>query len=199
MRSVNANRLSRKKRGVSPIIATILLVAITVVLAAVLYILVTGLIGGGSKTANTIGLGPVQAGSCKDGGGVTWDTYTFAVASTSGTITTSQFGMGIQDANKNTITTGTLATGTGSCIVLPSAATTLTGKGWVAALENTGAGTVADSWPSASGAWANGGITVTSSTELVIVVSHGSTMTGDQLSAFALGSNGGITFSGGAF
>lgn len=35
-----------KKRGVSPIIATILLVAITVVLAAVLYILISGLTKG---------------------------------------------------------------------------------------------------------------------------------------------------------
>jgi flagellin-like protein len=37
-----------RKRGVSPIIATILLVAITVVLAAVLYVLISGLTGGGT-------------------------------------------------------------------------------------------------------------------------------------------------------
>jgi len=36
-----------RKRAVSPIIATILLVAITVVLAAVLYVLISGLTGGG--------------------------------------------------------------------------------------------------------------------------------------------------------
>jgi len=36
-----------RKRGVSPIIATILLVAITVVLAAVLYVLISGLSSGG--------------------------------------------------------------------------------------------------------------------------------------------------------
>ena len=35
-----------RKRGVSPIIATILLVAITVVLAAVLYVLISGLTKG---------------------------------------------------------------------------------------------------------------------------------------------------------
>lgn len=40
----------KKKRGVSPIIATILLVAITVVLAAVLYILISGLTHGPSST-----------------------------------------------------------------------------------------------------------------------------------------------------
>jgi flagellin-like protein len=38
-----------RKRGVSPIIATILLVAITVVLAAVLYVLITGLTHGPSS------------------------------------------------------------------------------------------------------------------------------------------------------
>src|SRR5579863_4961439 len=39
-----------RKRGVSPIIATILLVAITVVLAAVLYILISGLTKGPGTT-----------------------------------------------------------------------------------------------------------------------------------------------------
>ena len=52
-----------RKRGVSPIIATILLVAITVVLAAVLYVLISGLTGGGvgSKpigSAITVGPNP---------------------------------------------------------------------------------------------------------------------------------------------
>jgi archaeal type IV pilus assembly protein PilA len=39
-----------RKRGVSPIIATILLVAITVVLAAVLYVLISGLTSGGASS-----------------------------------------------------------------------------------------------------------------------------------------------------
>ena len=52
-----------RKRGVSPIIATILLVAITVVLAAVLYVLISGLTSGGvgSKpigSAITVGPNP---------------------------------------------------------------------------------------------------------------------------------------------
>jgi flagellin-like protein len=48
----NRERRWRKKgkRGVSPIIATILLVAITVVLAAVLYILISGLTKGPGNT-----------------------------------------------------------------------------------------------------------------------------------------------------
>lgn len=49
----------RQRRGVSPIIATILLVAITVVLAAVLYILISGLTKGPGNTpiGSAMGLG----------------------------------------------------------------------------------------------------------------------------------------------
>ena len=49
-----------RKRGVSPIIATILLVAITVVLAAVLYVLISGLTRGPGNTplGTAIGFGP---------------------------------------------------------------------------------------------------------------------------------------------
>src|SRR5271157_2641694 len=50
---------TKKKRAVSPIIATILLVAITVVLAAVLYVLISGLIHGPGNTpiGSSLGLG----------------------------------------------------------------------------------------------------------------------------------------------
>jgi flagellin-like protein len=50
------------KRAVSPIIATILLVAITVVLAAVLYVLISGLVHGPGNTpiGSALGFGTVQ-------------------------------------------------------------------------------------------------------------------------------------------
>lgn len=200
MRSVNANRLSRKKRGVSPIIATILLVAITVVLAAVLYILVTGLIGGGSKTTNTIGLGPVGAGTCTTGaasGTTSDDSYTFQIASTSSSsTTTSQFGLSITDANHNTVPDVAATASTGSCPGQSNQAT----SGWIAVLEAPGTATAADYWSSASNTgWDHGGIAVTSGANLIILVPHGVSMTGDQLSAFPLGSNGGITLTGGSF
>ncbi|MGD0587446.1 MAG: type IV pilin N-terminal domain-containing protein [Thermoplasmata archaeon] len=61
---------SSRKRAVSPIIATILLVAITVVLSAVLYLLISGLTGGptstpigGAFTASHPGSGLCAAGS----------------------------------------------------------------------------------------------------------------------------------------
>ncbi len=47
----------KNKRGVSPIIATILLVAITVVIAAVLYVLVSGYLGHSTASPITIGWG----------------------------------------------------------------------------------------------------------------------------------------------
>ncbi|HKZ47917.1 MAG TPA: archaellin/type IV pilin N-terminal domain-containing protein [Thermoplasmata archaeon] len=46
--------LKKDEEGVSPVIATILMVAITVVLAAVLYVMVSGLIGGGGTSRPTV-------------------------------------------------------------------------------------------------------------------------------------------------
>jgi len=69
------------RRGVSPIIATILLVAITVVLAAVLYILISGLTKGPGSTP----LGTALAmGSPTAGTNGTVNTYTIAITPSSG-------------------------------------------------------------------------------------------------------------------
>ena len=59
-----SGRIRRDKDGVSPVIAVILMVAITVVPAAVLYVMVTGLIGG-QKVGN-----PVVTLSPRTGGGI---------------------------------------------------------------------------------------------------------------------------------
>lgn len=58
-------RRANSKRAVSPIIATILLVAITVVLAAVLYILISGYTSGGqsSPLGSALSLGTAVVGS----------------------------------------------------------------------------------------------------------------------------------------
>jgi len=55
-----------RKRAVSPIIATILLVAITVVLAAVLYVLISGLTHGPGNTpiGSAFAIGAPVAGTC---------------------------------------------------------------------------------------------------------------------------------------
>jgi len=78
-----SQRRWRKKgrRGVSPIIATILLVAITVVLAAVLYILISGLTKGPGNTP----LGTALAmGSPLAGVNGTAFTYTIPITPSSG-------------------------------------------------------------------------------------------------------------------
>jgi flagellin-like protein len=58
-----------RRRGVSPIIAMILLVAITVVLAAVLYVLISGLIHGPGSTpiGSAFTTGKVSASTCAAG------------------------------------------------------------------------------------------------------------------------------------
>ena len=47
---------NKKEEGVSPVIATILMVAITVVLAATVWLLVSGYMGGGSETPLAVSL-----------------------------------------------------------------------------------------------------------------------------------------------
>jgi len=97
----NQNGIQRRwrqkgQRGVSPIIATILLVAITVVLAAVLYILISGLTKGPGSTPLGTALA-IQAPTASAGGtvytatitpssGLTPASLNFEVVSSSGTI-----------------------------------------------------------------------------------------------------------------
>ena len=59
MRTIGAIRKDRK--AVSPVIATILMVAITVVLAAVLYVMVSGLVAGPGAAPSAIGVSVSQS------------------------------------------------------------------------------------------------------------------------------------------
>lgn len=81
-----------RERGVSPIIATILLVAITVVLAAVLYVLVSGLTSHGASTPYSVNF-TSTGGS---GSGTAWYDP-MSVTPTQG-VTTSMFGLSITAA-----------------------------------------------------------------------------------------------------
>lgn len=85
-----------RKRGVSPIIATILLVAITVVLAAVLYVLISGLTTGpgNAPLGSHFGWGaPVNTTTAAP----TY-TYSISIASVSG-VSTSNIQLGLRGAN----------------------------------------------------------------------------------------------------
>jgi flagellin-like protein len=92
-----------RRRGVSPIIATILLVAVTVVLAAVLYMLVGGLLTGPRSTplGAALALGPatVFAGSastaayCATG----HTCYSVSIASTGDALSVGEVGFVLQN------------------------------------------------------------------------------------------------------
>lgn len=66
IRSLSAVRYRYSRRGVSPIIATILLVAITVVLAAVLYVVISGLSHGpgSAPIGSAFAVGTPVQGTC---------------------------------------------------------------------------------------------------------------------------------------
>jgi flagellin-like protein len=134
----NASRARVRKagrRGVSPIIATILLVAITVVLAAVLYVLISGLT---SSTATApISLAPAVNPSSTGGGGTTW--YVAVGLNPSAGIATTQFGLKVTTST----TTATLSAAVGGtgCTVGSSFTTGATGCAgvtakWYAVLTN---------------------------------------------------------------
>ena len=83
---------SLHRRGVSPIIATILLVAITVVIAAVLYVLVTGYLRGATPAPLNLQLQDLSTGY-NSKGTEHWLNFT-AISNTKG-VTTSLFGFKI--------------------------------------------------------------------------------------------------------
>jgi len=90
----NARRWRKKsKRGVSPIIATILLVAITVVLAAVLYILISGLTKGPGNTPIGTALALGQIKEAQKG---TNNWYNVSIASAGGGLTLSNMVFQVQ-------------------------------------------------------------------------------------------------------
>ncbi len=89
--------------AVSPVIATILMVAITVVLAAVLYVMVSGLIGGGpGGTPNQIGITRTSSGG----------NWILTVTSVTGTMTNSSVFVTLQksDGTSTNITSLSLTT-----------------------------------------------------------------------------------------
>jgi archaeal type IV pilus assembly protein PilA len=106
------------RRGVSPIIATILLVAITVVLAAVLYILISGLTKGPGNTpiGSAFTLGTIYEATA----GTNYY-YNSTVQSASSSMTWSDMIFQIQNAGGGVVTTGpttiTVTNTAGSCNV----------------------------------------------------------------------------------
>ncbi|MGC2288877.1 MAG: archaellin/type IV pilin N-terminal domain-containing protein [Thermoplasmata archaeon] len=96
-------------RGVSPIIATILLVAITVVLAAVLYILIQQY----TKSGNNVTIGSALAiGGSTDGTGpTTTNFYNMTVESVSTTLTLGSFTFEVKSPTGSILAVGSVIGG----------------------------------------------------------------------------------------
>jgi flagellin-like protein len=97
----------KSKRGVSPIIATILLVAITVVLAAVLYILISGLTKGPGNTPLGTALALSAPGEASKGAGATtnwW--YNFTVQAAGGALILNNLQFQIQTPSGTIVAAG---------------------------------------------------------------------------------------------
>ena len=162
-----------KKRAVSPIIATILLVAITVVLAAVLYILISGLTTGpGNKplgTAFNVGtpqnIGVATGGTAQTGCTAGDNCYTMAIAEASGGISASDLQVQIK-------------TPTGTYVAVTT----------ISVLSISG--TVLSTSITAGAAWSNN--SPLSSTQSIVVDVHtpafGTPLTGDSLVFLGVGS-----------
>ena len=182
-----------RKRGVSPIIATILLVAITVVLAAVLYVLVSGLTKGGSSTPYSLGITAISGGA--SGSGANWFD-SLALSPTSG-LTTSQFGFSVTTPGGGTVANAAAVGGTGC--TLTATPTTITygstgcngpTSGYYAVLLSSSNGIlaiyVAGAWSYAAG---TSTVAVTASYTLEVISSAQLAGTGDSIGVFGTGSS----------
>ena len=164
----------KNKRGVSPIIATILLVAITVVIAAVLYVLVSGYIGGAGSAPKSIelanpsgasGTTTVPTGCTFTGSGSPAKDYAdaFSSVTANGGLTTAQFGF------KIVATAGTPVVL--DCVVLYDASNTPKAV-----------------YTPSSTSWSTT-VTVQNSYSATFYFATDPTGTGDTIQAFGLGSN----------
>jgi len=177
-----------RKRGVSPIIATILLVAITVVLAAVLYVLVSGLTHSGVSTPYSVGFTTPTASN--PASNTYWEVIPI---SPTGGVTTSLFGLSVLNINKIGIATVLAPTATcKATATLTSANCAGVTGGWYAVLAYQTNSTIANvfSKPAAGSAtWTAATIALNPGMEIVVVSYTSYAATGDTLNAVSTSSS----------
>ncbi len=177
----------RKDRGVSPIIATILLVAITVVLAAVLYALV--IMPAPPAPPTVVGFGPDAPGACTTAGGASLYTYAATVASVSSSLTDSRLGLRVTNVSGAVVPIGLAGAASGGC---PAVGSSGAPGGWIAVLDSpqgVGEATLDQSgWSPLAGA--SSPAQVDAESTIVIVSAH--PIGGDTLATYPL-SGGGIS------
>jgi len=152
----------KAKRGVSPIIATILLVAITVVLAAVLYILISGLTKGPGNTPLGTALAVAPPAEASAG---TQHWYNFSISSAGGGLTLSNLAFQVQTA-------------TGGIVTI-AGATTINVIGI--------SGSTVATYTIASSSWTAGGATPASNTQQIVVQTT-TNLSGDTMIILGTGS-----------
>jgi flagellin-like protein len=181
----NAGARLRRKRGVSPIIATILLVAITVVLAAVLYVLVSGLTSHGASTPYSIS----YVSTSNTGSGSTYWDY-MGITPTTG-LTTSAFGMKITQPGGGTLPLGAAP---GTCVFTSAPTSTIcTGVAgdWYGVLMSATSSTPAAIYSSAGWTYPTGVTTVSLNNgyTLIVITSTAVAGGGDTINAFSTGTS----------
>ncbi len=159
------------KRGVSPIIATILLVAITVVLAAVLYILISGLTKGPGTTplGTAFAWGPesnvtVATGAAPTGCSAGHACYSLEVGSASSGLQTNGLTFSFRSSTGATVGTSIIATVT---LVSPQ-------------------GTSVSVWTASTNSWSAGNIALGAGQTMVVSCSS-SGLLGDTVVAIGQG------------
>ena len=173
----------RSKRAVSPIIATILLVAITVVLAAVLYVLVSGLTKTGASTPYELGMSELSA----SGSGTAY-TIVLALSPTAG-LGTALFGLKII-ASGGASQTVVAPPAACKAYAAPTTCATVAG-GWYAVLVGTNGTTFGAFGSSGWTGYASGTTTVTlnSGFQLWILTQSSYAGVGNVISAYGTGSS----------
>lgn len=105
---VRRGRLRRGRRGVSPIIATILLVAITVIIAAVLYTLLIPLLGhSGTPLQSNLAFGATNRDNGSGALGCAKGDFCWSVSflTVGGGVAPSSISLYVQNASGNTVST----------------------------------------------------------------------------------------------
>jgi len=154
--NMNRNWRRKRNRGVSPIIATILLVAITVVLAAVLYILISGLTKGPGNTplGSTLAVSPP-----KEASKATNNWYNFTVQSAGGALILNNLNFQVQTSS------GGIVPATGS---------------WTFSVLGI-SGAVVGTYTPSTGVWASGGTVSCVSGQSFVLNAVSSPLSGDVL------------------
>jgi len=190
MMNLNRSRIAyrrKHKRGVSPIIATILLVAITVVLAAVLYVLVSGLTRSGASTPYEI----IMTSSNQATGTNTY--FDIMTLSPTPGLTTAMFGLKVTQLGGTILTlmpaASLPATCTQSTAPTPATCTGVTGD-WYGLIVSGTTGTTVAIYTAGGWAYASGStLALTNGYTLYVVTFVNFAGSGAVISAFSAGSS----------